>query len=127
MKLDKEVTKRIEILVSKTKRELTAGLADELNQPLQAITGYAQEIEATGETNPAMLRELVSNAKRAAQVISCMRAVVTDPSHIGSVSEMTGRGYEYLVDAQGYVLAKFCNGQMISTVLPVGNTEVTAA
>lgn len=41
-------------------------------------------------------------------------------------SQLTGKGTEYLQDAQGNVIAKFYNGQLMQDAAPVGNVEPTA-
>ena len=73
--------------------ELAAGIAHELNQPLQGVRGYAQELQAAlpapdAVTNsvtvpgPALaeitfaLREIISNVDKGAQIISYLRAFV---------------------------------------------------
>lgn len=58
--------------------ELTAGIAHELNQPLQAIRGYAQELEAAlkpqADTTVSMsLEEIISSVDKMAKIISYMR------------------------------------------------------
>lgn len=58
--------------------ELAAGIAHELNQPLQGIRGYAQEM---GElTDPAeratALKEIVSNVDKMSGIIEYMRAFI---------------------------------------------------
>ena len=64
--------------------ELAAGIAHELNQPLQGIRGYAQELQtvvipvtsgtdAEAETE-AGLREIVSNVDKMANIIDYLRA-----------------------------------------------------
>ncbi|MCM2276699.1 MAG: PAS domain S-box protein [Oligoflexia bacterium] len=63
--------------------ELAAGIAHELNQPLQGIRGYAQEIQhhfsAAAAASPeieAGLREIVSNVDKMAGIIGYLRAFV---------------------------------------------------
>ncbi len=61
--------------------ELTAGIAHELNQPLQGIRGYAQELQsiagpAISETSPEVsisLREIISNVDKMAAIIDHLR------------------------------------------------------
>jgi PAS domain S-box-containing protein len=59
--------------------ELAAGTAHELNQPLQGIRGYAQELrdmsEAAGRTaaESAAIREIISSADKMARIIQNMR------------------------------------------------------
>jgi PAS domain S-box-containing protein len=64
--------------------ELAAGIAHELNQPLQGIRGYAQELQAiatpivkghehAGEVD-ASLREIVSNVDKMASIIGYLRS-----------------------------------------------------
>jgi len=62
--------------------ELAAGIAHELNQPLQGIRGYAQELQAllkpalsdvSGET-AANLREVISNVDKMASIIGYLRS-----------------------------------------------------
>jgi len=66
--------------------ELAAGIAHELNQPLQGIRGYAQELQsitvpavqgtpAVNETE-AGLREIISNVDKMAGIIDYLRAFV---------------------------------------------------
>ncbi len=66
--------------------ELAAGIAHELNQPLQGIRGYAQEIQAVCE--PALkdkkekpevelgLKEIISNAEKMASIIDHLRIFI---------------------------------------------------
>lgn len=64
--------------------ELAAGIAHELNQPLQGIRGYAQELQAvalplvqgkeSGNEVEAGLREIVSNVDKMANIIDYLRA-----------------------------------------------------
>jgi PAS domain S-box-containing protein len=58
--------------------ELTAGIAHELNQPLQAIRGYAQELEpfvsGLRGSAPGFCREIVSNTDKMAAIIKHLRA-----------------------------------------------------
>jgi PAS domain S-box-containing protein len=58
--------------------ELAAGIAHELNQPLQGIRGYAQELkEITNEVERGLaVREIVSNVDKMAQIIEYMRAFI---------------------------------------------------
>ncbi|MCM2322006.1 MAG: PAS domain S-box protein [Oligoflexia bacterium] len=59
--------------------ELAAGIAHELNQPLQGIRGYAQEIQSVVESGPeaaAALREIISNVDKMAGIIGYLRAFV---------------------------------------------------
>ena len=58
--------------------ELAAGIAHELNQPLQAIRGYAQELqEGAVIENPALrsaaTKEIISGADKMARIIEHMR------------------------------------------------------
>jgi PAS domain S-box-containing protein len=57
--------------------ELAAGIAHELNQPLQGIRGYAQELQATltgaSEEAQTFLKEIISNADKMAQIIQYLR------------------------------------------------------
>lgn len=43
---------------------------------------------------------------------------------VGTASQLTGIGEEYLLDAYGHVIAHMINGNMIRAV-PQGNSEVT--
>jgi histidine kinase len=64
--------------------ELAAGIAHELNQPLQGIRGYAQELQtlalpivkgqAHGDEVEAGLREIVSSVDKMATIIDYLRA-----------------------------------------------------
>jgi PAS domain S-box-containing protein len=57
--------------------ELAAGIAHELNQPLQGIRGYAQELQEFVHHAPevdASLREIVSNVDKMASIIGYLRA-----------------------------------------------------
>ncbi len=64
--------------------ELAAGIAHELNQPLQGIRGYAQELrdlalpmvagQASANEVGAGLREIISNVDKMAQIIDYLRA-----------------------------------------------------
>jgi two-component system C4-dicarboxylate transport sensor histidine kinase DctB len=63
--------------------ELAAGIAHELNQPLQGIRGYAQELQelavplVKGNKHEAEIgvgfREIISNADKMAGIISYLR------------------------------------------------------
>ena len=57
--------------------ELAAGIAHELNQPLQGIRGYTQELQATmtapTDTQAASLHEIVSNVDKMAGIIDYLR------------------------------------------------------
>lgn len=56
--------------------ELTAGIAHELNQPLQGIRGYAQELQALESHGPdasLFLREIISNVDKMAAIIDHLR------------------------------------------------------
>jgi PAS domain S-box-containing protein len=57
--------------------ELAAGIAHELNQPLQGIRGYAQELQAlpstAGETEKSFLKEIVSSVDKMATIIQYLR------------------------------------------------------
>lgn len=119
--LDKETTGRIDLIIEKQGRDLARDIAHELNQPLQVIRGYAQELEASGFKGP-MLTEIIGQADRAASIIKYMRGKLTE---FTCVRDMKGLGYEYLVDKEGTVLARFYNGQMIITAVPTGNLETT--
>lgn len=59
----------------------------------------------------------------------CVHAIIshmTTTIIIGSnVLQLTGKGLEYLIDAEGNVLAKFYNGKLIGS--PQGNSEATIA
>lgn len=52
--------------------ELAAGIAHELNQPLQGIRGYAQEMQA-GADAETCLKEIVSNVDKMAKIIHYLR------------------------------------------------------
>jgi PAS domain S-box-containing protein len=59
--------------------ELAAGIAHELNQPLQGIRGYAQELQYLIETpskneSEAAVREIISNVDKMAGIIGYLRA-----------------------------------------------------
>jgi PAS domain S-box-containing protein len=64
--------------------ELAAGIAHELNQPLQGIRGYAQELQSValpivvnhehGNEVEASLREIVSNVDKMAAIIGYLRS-----------------------------------------------------
>jgi PAS domain S-box-containing protein len=60
--------------------ELAAGIAHELNQPLQGIRGYAQELQSLKTQLPneadASLKEIVSNVDKMASIIGYLRAWV---------------------------------------------------
>lgn len=62
--------------------ELAAGIAHELNQPLQGIRGYAQELQALTSADTAQaesergmaLKEIISNVDKMASIIDYLRA-----------------------------------------------------
>jgi PAS domain S-box-containing protein len=58
--------------------ELAAGIAHELNQPLQGIRGYAQELEQIADPaeRGAATREIVSNVDKMVNIIEYMRAFI---------------------------------------------------
>jgi C4-dicarboxylate-specific signal transduction histidine kinase len=58
--------------------ELSAGIAHELNQPLQGIRGYAQEMSqiADAAERDSALKEIVSCADKMAGIIEYMRAFI---------------------------------------------------
>ncbi|MGK5082457.1 PAS domain S-box protein [Bdellovibrionota bacterium FG-1] len=56
--------------------ELAAGIAHELNQPLQAIRGYAQELQGGAGQQDEALREIISGVDKMAQIIEHMRAFI---------------------------------------------------
>ena len=63
--------------------ELAAGIAHELNQPLQAIRGYAQELKdlngpdlKSAEARVGASKEIVSAVDKMAQIIEYMRAFI---------------------------------------------------
>ena len=58
--------------------ELAAGIAHELNQPLQGIRGYAQELEHIQDLaeRAVALREIVSNVDKMSGIIEYMRAFI---------------------------------------------------
>jgi PAS domain S-box-containing protein len=56
--------------------ELAAGIAHELNQPLQGIRGYAQELQHFANPTPEVtlsLREIISNVDKMAAIIDHLR------------------------------------------------------
>jgi PAS domain S-box-containing protein len=56
--------------------ELAAGIAHELNQPLQGIRGYAQELQYLANPTPEVtisLREIISNVDKMAAIIDHLR------------------------------------------------------
>ena len=82
--------------------ELAAGIAHELNQPLQAIRGYAQELEM--EVAP-----FVSGSPRRAEVDSHLKQIVTGVDKMSSIikylrtfTRKSTEGYEW-VDLHGIV------------------------
>jgi PAS domain S-box-containing protein len=59
--------------------ELAAGIAHEINQPLQGIRGYAQELQSgaiSAKETETCLREIISNADKMAQIIGYLRTFV---------------------------------------------------
>jgi C4-dicarboxylate-specific signal transduction histidine kinase len=54
--------------------ELSAGIAHELNQPLQAIKGYAQELNAQGSS--PFLKEIITGADKMAAIIKHLREFI---------------------------------------------------
>lgn len=63
--------------------ELAAGIAHELNQPLQGIRGYAQELQSLAlphlkhvPESESCLKEIVSNVDKMAQIIQYLRTFV---------------------------------------------------
>ena len=57
--------------------ELAAGIAHELNQPLQGIRGYAQELQQIVVATPEItsgLSEIISNSDKMASIIGYLRA-----------------------------------------------------
>lgn len=52
--------------------ELAAGIAHELNQPLQAIRGYAQELQAGGDPESS-LKEIIGGVDKMATIIDYLR------------------------------------------------------
>lgn len=53
--------------------ELAAGIAHELNQPLQGIRGYAQELQAGAPDAAGCMKEIVSNVDKMASIIDYLR------------------------------------------------------
>jgi PAS domain S-box-containing protein len=64
--------------------ELSAGIAHELNQPLQAIRGYAQELQSGALPAEMGLREIISNVDKMSKIIHHLRAFI----------RKSGEGYE---------------------------------
>ena len=57
--------------------EMSSGIAHELNQPLQAILGFSQELEHLenlSETGKEFLGDIVSGAKKMAEIIRSLRS-----------------------------------------------------
>jgi len=76
-----ELTKLHEVLVQSSKLsqlgELSTGIAHELNQPLQAILGYSQELKHIGmaaEQSQEFLEEIERAAKKMSEISNSLRA-----------------------------------------------------
>lgn len=73
--------------------ELAAGIAHELNQPLQGIRGYAQELQSLmGSSRPELddnLKEIVSNVDKMAAIISHLRTFTRKSVEKFELTEVT--------------------------------------
>lgn len=80
--------------------ELAAGIAHELNQPLQGIRGYAQELESIlgGQTEgapdgptSAALKEIISNVDKMKSIIGYLRTFIRKSTEDHEFTDVHGR------------------------------------